>query len=179
MNDRARYAKENRQLWYNLKRRVERIKRKYGYDPKEISKILKNFKSSTRGLSMEQLERQRREILYMEGLKTTHMKSFRNYLRFEGIIKNMDEDTLQDFWSIYNKLVVENQLFEKMKYEVFEEIESQLNSPNSSGMSNDEIAYRVKVKVTGQNQGNILINQGLEIDEQSDILDLFDKGIEW
>ena len=149
-------AKENQRLLKNLKRRIERIKRKYG----ETSAV-KNFEEltnkTTRGLTASELRKQHRKLTYISGLSTSTVKGTKRYKqKFEKIEStfNFDKKLKDTFWSIYDKFTEENVLLEKFKYEIFDTINEYMNQ----GMDEEQIIENLK-KIYNEDKINAEIEE--------------------
>ena len=154
-NYRTTLAKENRALWYNIRRRVARIQKKYPNTPGLNSRIFKEFNPSTKGLSIKELTTQRRQLLYMAGLRTLTVKGAKRYQQIYESITNsfnakVDEDV---FWSNYHKLVEENELNEKIIY------------------NDEKVEALVEMSVNGESDINKIKERLNEIDEAQDIIE--------
>ena len=107
--------KENQRLMHNLKRRIKRIGNSYV----QGLKAYKDVKWTTRGLSPEELRRNQRRLEYLNSLKTTTVKGFKQFKEeWSDIMNSLDKEQQNEFFEIYNKIIEENALFEKFKYEM-------------------------------------------------------------
>ena len=148
-------ARQNQRLLRNLKRRFATIKEKVNLTGEE-SPALKQYegklergtlKLTTRNLTKAELEAQHRELTYLNTLKTSRVKGYKNYInKWKPTIDNLKriggKDLVDNFYSLYNKLVEENGLIAKYKYELFEIISDGL----INNLSDEEIRKRVMEK---------------------------------
>lgn len=130
--------KELKAKYYKLKNRIERISEKYGGSVLNqrtgrygempavdlfYEKGLDKF--SVKDKSLSELKILRADIEYVSGLKTSYVKGAQNYQNYvaEWIdLYDKDKDAYDKIMTLYNRLVEENELTEKFKYAVIEEI---------------------------------------------------------
>ena len=133
-------AKENQRLLKNIKRRVKTLESKYG-ETIATKKFASLKNKTTRNLSAKELREQRRDLLYINNLKTSTVRGFKSFKKnFESIAERMTNKDFKDlFWDIYGKMVEENKLLEKYKYELFDSIEELIND----GINEDKIIEKL------------------------------------
>ncbi len=148
-------AYQNQRLLRNLKRRFATLKVRVNQTGEE-SPALKQWqgkidrgtlKLTTRNLTKTELEAQHRELVYLNTLKTSRVKGYKNYVnKWKPTIDQLKSiggsDLVDDFYTLYNKLVEENGLIAKYKYELFEIISDGL----INNLSDEEIRRRVMEK---------------------------------
>lgn len=145
---RTQAVKEIRALYNKLKRRIENIQERYGDLPAvEIyhQKGLSSF--STKGKSLEQLNNLRLDVEYVSGLKTSYTKGASNYQKYVAEwldLYEKDRGAYDQIMMLYNRLVEENELAEKFKYQVIEEIYTLLETEGN--LSTEELSYRIRNK---------------------------------
>lgn len=150
-------AKKNQQLLKNIKRRFQRIQKKYG-SSRAIEVLKKqHVKMTTRNLSRKELEKQYKQLSYINALKTSTIKGVKSYEKYYKPLEQIfiEEPKMRDrFFEIYGKIIEENAWLQNYKYEIWEHITEQMNN----NVSKDDIIK------------NIL---DLQIEKETDI-DLFD-----
>lgn len=115
--------KEIKRLSTNLVRRFSNIEKRFGASPALHSWQKANLDLKISGKSKKELNELLNNLRYFNSLKTSSVKGVKHYLATFGSI----QDTLQQispeaknmFFEIYNKMVEENHLIEKYKYQVF------------------------------------------------------------
>lgn len=124
-------AKQVQRLLRNIKRRLLTISSK-GLESPATNKFISMVESgviplSTRNLSRMQLINSLRNLKYIQSLKTSYTKGARQWTNkikpiFDRLVNN-GITSKNDFFKLYNKLVEENALLEKYKYDVWDIIE--------------------------------------------------------
>ena len=118
--------KEIKRLSTNLVRRFSNIKRIYGESPALYSWQKANIDYKVSNKNEKELKAILNNLKYFNSLKTSSVKGVKRYLETFGEIQNVLQqfpvETKNMFFEIYNKMVEENHLIEKYKYEVFNTI---------------------------------------------------------
>lgn len=138
--------KELRRMYSNLKRRIDTIQEKYGvsYYDKNKNKMtempaVEQFyqkgldKFSVKNKSLEELNTLRAEVEFVSSFKTSYVKGVENYQNYvaEWIdLYDKDIDAYNNIFDLYNKLVEENEITEKFKYAIIEEIYTVVETKN-------------------------------------------------
>lgn len=142
---RAMAVKELRNVYAKLRARVNRVQAKYGETP-AIEEYYKRGldKLSTKGLELEDINNLRIDIDYISSLKTTYMEGAEHYSKYVSewveLYEN-DRGMYNRIMMLYNRLVEENELVEKFKYQVIEDIYTMVEK---GGATNKEIYSKVK-----------------------------------
>lgn len=140
--------KELRGLYTKLRRRILNIQKRYGDLPAVetfYNKGLNEF--STKGKSLEQLANMRLDVEYVSGLKTSYTKGASNYQQYVAEwldLYDKDRETYDRIMTLYNRLVEENELAEKFKYQVIEEIFTLVETRGD--LSPQELSYMIRNK---------------------------------
>ena len=135
-------AKENQRIYKNISRRIKRIENKFGKDAYIVKKWKDaNVSSTTRGLSLQELSQQSAQLHQFESLKSSTVKGYKNYLKWEEDINVLALEGIDDseLYKLYNKFVEENGLISKYKYDAFDIITEML----VDGESEEAIRERV------------------------------------
>lgn len=111
-----------------LKRRISNISKKYGEDT--IPSVEHFYKKgldrfSVKNKNLQELNKLRADIEYVSGLKTSYVKGAEKYTKYVAEWKNLfysDRGLYNKIMTLYNRLVEENELAEKFKYKIIEEI---------------------------------------------------------
>lgn len=136
---------EYRRLSYNLKRRFERIRSRYG----ENSPAVKRFEMDKaffgiRGHTEEELVRNFGKLKYIDSLKSSTVKGTIRAMEFQDkmdtIEMELGSDAKETVWKLYQNLVEENGIASKYKYEVLDYIGEKL----IQGYDEGEIAQRIR-----------------------------------
>ena len=126
-------VKENQRLLRNIKSRLNRLVATKGkknlYPYKKFKKTVKH--KSTRGLSLKQLKEQQAQLRYINELKSTRSKGYKNYLRWENALKANYEGFIyadeEEMYEMYSHFIEDLKFDEKYKYEVMETISNSIS----------------------------------------------------
>lgn len=137
-------SKQNQKLLKNLKRRIKNLNKKFGATPATKKLLELKVPMYTKGLSLQQLKDQRRDLLYITSLKTSYVKGMKNFLehweKIDTYLKQSGPETENKFWEIYNKFVEEHAIMHKFKYDVSEVIYAGM----SEGKTEEQIEENLK-----------------------------------
>lgn len=140
-SDTKTLRKENQRLLRNVKRRLANITRKYGSSYATQRFLSLEIPMTTRGLTDEELRKQYSALKYIDSMKTSRIKGMRNFEKFNKIIDSLNaagEGFVDKFYSLYGRLVEENGLLEKYKYQVMDTIrDGILNADNDEVIRNN------------------------------------------
>ena len=123
---RTEAVRQFREAYNKLKARMKRIEKRFGTSP-----ALEEYKSrglgnaSTKGKSIEDIAKMRDNVEYISGLKTSTVKGVEAYEQSIAPLLelyNSNRDVYDKIMYIYNRMVEENQILEKFKYEVLDMI---------------------------------------------------------
>lgn len=130
----AKAIKEIQSEYYKLKARINRIEEKFGalhYGENNKGSAVEQFYErglqdfSVKGKGLEELNKMRLDIEYISTLRTSYVKGTENYMKYvnEWVdLYDKDKDAYNKIFTLYNRLVEENELAEKFKYQIVEEI---------------------------------------------------------
>lgn len=141
-------TQEVRRLYNKLQRRIKNIQQRYGDLPAVetfYNKGLQDF--STKGKTLEQLNNIRLDIEYVSSLKTSYAKGASNYQKYvsEWVdLYDKDREAYDKIMMLYNRLVEENELAEKFKYQVIEEIYTLIETRGE--LTPEELSYMIRQK---------------------------------
>lgn len=130
-NSPQKLRKEIYKLNYNLKRRTERIEKKYGSDIAAVRKYkeIQIPKYLSKVEDIKDLRRLYRDLSYINDLKTSSVKGVQNYLAYSndiiGKVKNIwsdfDEDDKRKYYQVLSRMEEYfGGIYERYKYEVMD-----------------------------------------------------------
>ena len=132
-----------RDIYGGLKKRIANIEKKYGetfatkqFHERGLDKL------STKGMSLEDLERTLRDVEYVSSLPSSYVSGVKNYQNIIQPIldlKDVSESLPRDIFEIYGRLVEEKRVLELFKYQVLETITDLV----VGGYSKEEIAANI------------------------------------
>lgn len=142
---RAMAVKELRNVYAKLRARVNRVQAKYGETPAIEEYYNRGLdRLSTKGLEIEDINKLKIDVDYISSLKTTYMEGAEHYNKYVAewvdLYEN-DRSTYNRIMMLYNRMVEENELVEKFKYQVMEDIYTMVEK---EGATNKEVYTRVK-----------------------------------
>lgn len=123
---RTEAVREFREAYNKLKARMQRIEKRFGTSP-----ALKEYydrglgKASTKGKTIEEIAKMKDNVEYISGLKTSTVKGVEAYEQSIAPLLDLydsNRDVYDQIMYIYNRMVEENQILEKFKYEVLDMI---------------------------------------------------------
>lgn len=137
-------AKVNQRLLKNIKRRIARLEKnisKYGKSPALEKLDELNIPMHTRGLSLDELKSQYRDLMYFQTLRTSYVKGLKNYSsRWKGISPKLDDKEYSArFSSLYSRFVEEHAIMSHYKYEVYDLIAAYLDDNASDKTIHDAL----------------------------------------
>lgn len=124
-SERSILAAENRKLIRKVTRRIGNLNKRFGVTPATKKLIEMNVPMYTKGLTLQQLKNQRRDLLYFSGLKTSYVKGMKSFEKHWKKIENYFEavpESKDKFWELYNKFVEEHVIMMNYKYDITEVI---------------------------------------------------------
>ena len=135
---RAMAVKELRDVYSKLRARVQRVERRFGKTPAIQEYYNRGLnKLSTKGKTIEDIAKLRIDVEYIEGLKTTTVKGAKTYdenvAKWIDMYEN-DKGSYNRMMMLYNRMVEENELVEKYKYQVMEEIYNMVEDGKASNL---------------------------------------------
>lgn len=140
---RSQLAAENRKLIRNLKRRIHNLNKKYGATPATSKLISMGTPLYTKGLTLQQLKDQKRDLIYISGLKTSYVKGMKSFTehweKIDTFFKEKGEYTKDKFWEIYNKFVEEHAIMHAYKYDITEIIYANMQDGKSEEQIYDNL----------------------------------------
>lgn len=142
---RAVAVKELRNAYAKLRARVSRVQAKYGETPAIEEYYNRGLdKLSTKNLEIEDINKLKIDVDYISSLKTTYMAGAERYDKYVAKWVDMyenDRSTYNRVMMLYNRMVEENELVEKFKYQVIEDIYTMVEK---EGATNKEIYIKVR-----------------------------------
>lgn len=133
---RAEAVKNLRDSLNKLRARIKRVEARYGKTP-SIEEYYKRQldKLSTRNKSLEEIGKMQEEVDYISGLKTTYVEgagAFEEHIQPLIELYEVDKDTYNKIYYIYNRMVEEYAILEKFKYQVLDLIGDMAMSERTS-----------------------------------------------
>lgn len=123
---RTEAVKEFREAYNKLKARMKRIEKRFGTSPALEEYYSRGLGSaSTKGKSIEDIAKMRDNVEYISGLKTSTVKGVEAYEQSIAPLLELydsNRNVYDKIMYIYNRMVEENQILEKFKYEVLDMI---------------------------------------------------------
>ena len=172
----AKAIKEIQTKYYKLRARINRIEEKYGalhYGDTNKGSAVEQFYDrglqdfSVKGKGLDELNKMRLDIEYISGLKTSYIKGAENYMKYvnEWVdLYDSDRDAYNKIFTLYNRLVEENELTEKFKYQIIEEIYTM--EETMGHLTEKEKYMRIKEifnQLYESSQGDVLGGKGYEV----------------
>lgn len=138
--------KEISRLKKNISRRIDRIeKRKDSLSQFAVQKY-KNIKNlnNLKNLNAKEVRVLYRDLKYVNNLKSATVSGAldvkQNFEEISNKVSNLSQEKQQEFWDTYQKALEESPLYEKYKYEVFENIiDSMMEGQDSEEIINNII----------------------------------------
>ena len=135
-------------------------------------KSMEQGKFSVKGKNKQQLldEFQRAsDFLTKKKTLVRNYKKWRSNVE-ENILKGLDKENEEEFWELYKKLIYEGDIFEKFKYETFNEIRTSYEEnkmPTEKSVAKDILKHLLDTESIDQEKYNKLIDSV----EKSNVLD--------
>lgn len=139
--ERKEAVKDIQRLRKNIERRLSNISKanNYGTSNRAVSSYNKIDRTSLRGKSVEELRQIRRDLMGFNEKQFSRVKGYGKYQEFENTFEDLDEDTRNEVWTLYDKFVEEKRFLQKYKYEVLKEI----SEGKENGLSDRKIRNNV------------------------------------
>ena len=156
-SERAKLAESYRKTWRNIEKRMGNVIKHYGRTPGirafENAVEKNRITKSTRGKSLEVLQKMTRELDYLNNLKSTTVEGARTY---QNVFKDMEEKfraigQQEMFWKLYNRMVDEYGYEKIAKYQYMEVVSEVLNDTNEYDI--DTLYQKAKNLFDGVEQG--------------------------